>query len=95
MLTAYIATLYYAGIANVAMQAYLPPLADLEEDEFAKRVLDTSCNDFRLLEGYVAQFDPQLVQGNSLHQLYVEAIQQWKPHVKDSTTVYRDRESAS
>jgi hypothetical protein len=95
VLTAYIATLYYAGVANVVTQLHLPPLEDLGGDDPAKRLVDTTCNDFRLLEGYIARFDPGLVTANRLQHLYAEAMQQWKPHVKDSTTVYRDRQAGS
>ena len=95
VLTAYIATYYYAGITNGAMQGHLPPLEELEEDDFAKRLVDSSCNDFRQLEGYIGQFDAPLVRGNRLHHLYVEAVQHWKPLVKDSTTVYHNRQTGA
>ena len=93
VLTAYIATYYYAGIANVWSQGYLPALEDLEDDNPVKRMVDASSADFQLLESLIGGFDSSLVESNRLHHLHAEASEQWKPHVKDSTTVYRDRQA--
>jgi hypothetical protein len=91
VLTAYIATYFYAGITNVASQAHLPPLADVKEDDFFKKVVDSSFNDFRLLEDYIGKFDANVLGANRLYHLYTEASQEWRPFVKDSTAVYRER----
>jgi hypothetical protein len=93
VLTAYIATYYYAAITNVGFQTYLPPLEDLDDDNLAKRLIDSSYSDFNLLEALIGGFDRKMVKANRLQHLYAEATEHWKPLLKDATAVYKERQA--
>jgi hypothetical protein len=95
VLTAYIGMYYYAAVVNVAWQGYLPAFEDLPDDDLAKRLVDLSHSDFNLLEGLIGHFDPRMVEANRLQHLHAEAIEYWKPYLKDALSVYRDRQGGS
>ncbi len=94
IITNYIAIYYYTAVANVALQNYLPPIEDLVENPNAKNLLDTSYNDFNALERLLGEVDKSVLAKNALNSLYEITVEQWKPHVKDSTMVYVSRGNA-
>jgi hypothetical protein len=93
-LKAYICTYYYSALANIGHQYYLPPLAQLQDNDFFKRVVDASHSDFITLDLWFSSLDEQELRQSPLHNLYKEALG-WKPFVKDTTTVYRERTTSS
>lgn len=93
-ITCYIATYYYAGIANVALQSFLRPLGEIEPDDPTKRLIDQTSTDFRYMEGLLNRVDSSELAANRLNHLYTEAATQWKPYVMDSTMVYKLRDAA-
>lgn len=94
LLNAYVVLFYYAGVANVASQAYLPSLDAEDEGSHLQRIVDQSAADFRLLEGMIDAIDETSVQSSRVLHLHIEAATQWKPLVKDSVAVYRERQAA-
>ena len=95
VVTCYITAYYYAGIANLTLQGLLPPLADLKPNDTIKQLVDQSYADFFTLDGILGRLEASWLTSNRLHHLYTEA-DLWKsiPLVKDSTTVYQEREAA-
>lgn len=93
VVTCYIAAYYYAGITNLAVQSYLPPLLDLGPNDALKRVVDQSYADFFTLDGILKGLEPAWLTSNRLYHLYTEASQ-WESSLKDSTRVYQDRQGA-
>jgi len=94
ILTAYIAIYFYAGVANVASQGYLPKPEDLEPDNLPKFLVDKSKQDFDMIEGILENVDPARLRANSLNFLLTAALTQWKPQVKDAATLYAEAAAA-
>jgi hypothetical protein len=93
-LKAYISTYYYSALANMGNQYYLPPMAQLLDNDFFKKVVDASHSDFVTLDIWFSNLDQQELQKSLLYQLYREAVS-WKSFVKDTTAVYRDRAASN
>jgi hypothetical protein len=87
----YIGAYYYAALANIAHQYYLPPLDQLQEGDILKRIVDTSHADFVMLDNWFATLDAQELRKNPLWHLYSEAHDVHKTNVKESTMVYQER----
>lgn len=90
----YLGAYYYAAIANVANSFFLPSLEYLEQDNYLKTIQDTSYSNFQFIESWLSSLGKDLTKSNNYH-LYEEATAYWKPHVKDSTAVYRERAKAA
>ena len=95
VLNAYVVSFFYAGVANVASQAYLPPLDSEDDGAQLQRIVDHSAATFAQLEGLIGAAEEPEVETSPFHAMYVEALTQWKPHIKDSVAVYRERQSAN
>ncbi|MDA2911493.1 hypothetical protein MYX04_11255 [Nitrospiraceae bacterium AH_259_D15_M11_P09] len=95
IVNAYLAIYYYTAIANVGLQGHLPALDSLQPDDRAKSLVDSSYNDFVVIERIISGLNPTLVQASVLHHLYAEASINWKPYVRDSTRAYQARQSGA
>lgn len=93
-LKAYICTYYYSALTNMGNQYYLPPLAQLQDNDFFKRIVDASHADFITLDIWFSSIDQHELQESPLYHLYREAVN-WKPFVKDTTAVYRERAASN
>ena len=63
--------------------------------EMVKRLVDGSASDVQTLEGMIGAIPQGDLEAHPFHHLFAEAVADWRPHVKDSTAVYRDREVGS
>lgn len=93
VVTAYLAIYYYVAVANVAMQTYLPSLNEIQPDDITKKLLDQTSADFQKMENIIIAIDKGLIAASPLHYLYQDAINEWRPFVKDATMVYSSREA--
>jgi hypothetical protein len=95
-LKAYIVAYYYAALTNIANSStYLPPLDLLTDDDVFRRVQDSSHADFVLIDGWLSALDPEEIRRSGQYHSYQEAFNKWRPFVKDSTGIYRDRANAN
>lgn len=96
LVSSYIVVFFYTAVANVALQAHLPSeITDLTTDDGAKGLVDSSYADFQRLDSILSSVDRSRLESNNLYSLYQIGVQNWKPYVKDTTTVYRDRQTMS
>ena len=93
VVTSYITTFYYVGIANVLSQPSLP--TDPEMDNPVKELVDQTYSDFYYMEALLAKASPAELQTNRLAHLYEYAQQQWKPFVRNAAMVYQQRGDAT
>ncbi len=93
--TAYMSTYYYTAVLNVAVQAYLPPLDELQPDDMYKWLVDQTHTDFSSLDVILGASDQSLLKTDSRYALYESASSYWKPSVKDSTMAYGTRKQES
>ena len=95
LIASYISILYYVAVANYAIQGYLPPIEEVLENDYWKRLLDRSYQDYYAIENLLITVDIDRINQNSLGYLYNITINSWKPIVRDSTMVYSARASQS
>jgi len=94
LVTAYIALYYYLGVANVSAQGYLPPnIVELKPDDWVKAFVDTTYSDFHYLDRTLALTDANLIEASHMRANYAEAVNSWKPLVRDTAMVYAARGS--
>ena len=70
---AVIGVMYYAGLTNIWTQGYLP-VEGAPADAPARRVVDTSYNDYRTVSALLTNIDQGLLHASSLYQLYQHAV---------------------
>ncbi len=94
LISGYIAIYYYTAVANVALQIHLPAeITELETNDGVKGLVDSSYADFVRLDSILTNVNQDRLTNNGLYSLYQQSVQNWKPYVKDTTTVYRDRQT--
>jgi len=93
VVNAYLAIYFYACAANVTLQSWLPPIAELQEGDRFKQLVDQSYRDVRTMEGLISRFEQRQLESSNLYHLYAET-QNWKPFIADATMVYQARASA-
>lgn len=94
LITSYISIYYYVAVANYAMQGYLPPLEDVIEDDYWKKFLDLTYQDFLLIERLLNGIEPTRIQNNLKATLYDNTVENWRDLVRDSTMVYSIRSAS-
>lgn len=91
----YVCTYYYAAVANIATQWFLPPIEILTEGDLFKQVIDSSHADFIILDRWFLSVDQNELKQNPVYQVYREAFDNWRNFVKDSMRVYADRAASA
>ena len=94
----YIGIFYYSALTNIALQWYLPPIEKYDENreinEMTKQLVNNSYSDFNIFGDMLKnQVHASNLTGNPVYNYYLEAQNNLRPYVKDTTQIYADRES--
>ncbi|RJO60123.1 hypothetical protein C4544_07245 [candidate division WS5 bacterium] len=91
LISSYMVLYHYCAVTNIAAQSLLPDLNELTEDNYVKKVVDQSHQDFCLLETMITDLQPSDRDENPKKALFDDAYSNMREYVKDSTTVYSNR----
>jgi hypothetical protein len=94
----YIAIYYYSAQTNVLAQGFLPSEDVFDSNETmhtgTQAIIDKSAHDFFYIANLLERLDQNLVRSSQLTHLLDEAINNWRPLVRDSSQVFEARRQA-
>jgi hypothetical protein len=83
----HIVAYYYAALTNLFCQVGLPSAGETENNDVATAIIDSSYNDFHMLDSWLAALEPNEIQGSPSAGLYYQVRDLWSHRVKDWPTV--------
>lgn len=79
----------YSALANNLAQGYLPPLSELQSDNWHKYWVDESFKDFNFLESRISNFLADINQNPNMKLFFDWSVVNLKPFVRDTTMTYK------
>jgi hypothetical protein len=86
----------FSGVANYWAQQFLPSAAEFDERSdlqvLAKKVVDSSANDFNAMAAILERTDAGMIAANPLTHTFKEARDLWRTSVRTAAEVFVARE---